>query len=198
MGGDPWEPKGSHGRGPLEAQGNPWEKTLGSPREPTGGEHWEPKGSHGRGPLGAQGIPWEGTLGSQGIPWQGTLGSTREFMGGDPWEYKGIQGMGPLGAPGISWEGTLGSPRDPMGGDPGEPGDYLGSLWRQLGSPGTILQVFCDEVTFQDIQKSGKTIFQVFRVKNDHPENPYLSWLLKPLRLGKTMEGKAKTNLVEY
>ena len=44
MGGDPWEPKGSHGRG-----------TLGSPRDPMGGE-----------PLGAQGIPWEGTLGSPG------------------------------------------------------------------------------------------------------------------------------------
>ena len=34
MGGDPWEPKGPHGRG-----------TLGSPRDPMGGEpsgpHWE-------------------------------------------------------------------------------------------------------------------------------------------------------------
>ena len=55
MGGDPWEPKGPHGRGPLGAQGIPWEGTLGSPRDPMGGE-----------PLGAQGIPWEGTLGSPG------------------------------------------------------------------------------------------------------------------------------------
>jgi len=39
MGGDPWEPKGSHGRG-----------TLGSPRDPIGGDPREPKGSHGRGP----------------------------------------------------------------------------------------------------------------------------------------------------
>ena len=59
-----FEPKGPHGRGPLGAQGTPWEGTLGSPRNPMGGDPWEPKGSHGRGPLGAQGIPWEGTLGS--------------------------------------------------------------------------------------------------------------------------------------
>ena len=31
MGGDPWEPKGPHGREPLGAQGIPWEGTLGSP-----------------------------------------------------------------------------------------------------------------------------------------------------------------------
>ena len=59
-------PKESHGRGPLGAQGTPWEGilgaqgtpregTLGSPRDPMGGE-----------PLGAKGIPWEGTLGSPG------------------------------------------------------------------------------------------------------------------------------------
>ena len=59
MGGDPWEPTGSHGRGPLGAQGSHGRGTLGSPRDPTG---WEP--------LGAQGIPWEGN------PW--------EPMGGEP------------------------------------------------------------------------------------------------------------------
>ena len=75
-------------------------------------------------------------------------------MGGDPWEPKGSHGRGPLGAQGIPWEGTLGSPRDPMGEDPREPGDHRGSVWRQLGSPGTILGVFCDEVTFQEIPKS--------------------------------------------
>ena len=59
MGGDPWEPKGSHGRGilgsprdpmggePLGAQGIPWEGTLGSPRDPMGGDPREPRGSHG-------------------------------------------------------------------------------------------------------------------------------------------------------
>ena len=88
MGGDPWEPKRPHGRGPLGAQGTPWEGTLGSPRDPMGGDPWEPKGSHGR----------------------GTLGSPRDPMGGDPREPKGSHGRGPLGAQGIPWEGTLGSP----------------------------------------------------------------------------------------
>ena len=57
-----WEPKGSHGRGPLGAQGIPWEGTLGSPRDPMGGDPWEPKRSHGRGHKeikGAQGISWD-------------------------------------------------------------------------------------------------------------------------------------------
>ena len=31
MGGDPWEPKRPHGRGPLGAQRIPWEGILGSP-----------------------------------------------------------------------------------------------------------------------------------------------------------------------
>ena len=79
-------------------------------------------GSHGRGPLGAQGIPWEGTHGR-----------------GNPWEPKGSHGRGPgppmggepLGAQGIPWEGVP----DPHGRGP-------------LGPPlGTLLKVFCDEVT---------------------------------------------------
>jgi hypothetical protein len=75
-------------------------------------------------------------------------------MGGDPWEPKGSHGRGPLGAQGIPLEGTLGSPRDSMGGDPRESRDHRESAWRQLGSPGTILEALCDEVTFQEILKS--------------------------------------------
>ena len=103
-----------------------------------GGDPWEPKG-----------IPWEGTHGRKN-PWEpkgsrgwGILGSPRDPMGGDPWEPKGSHGRG-----------TLGSPRDPMGGDPRKPRDHRGSVWRQLGSPGTILEVLCDEVTFQEILKN--------------------------------------------
>ena len=44
MGGDPWEPKGSNGRGPLGAQWIPLEGTLGSPRDP---DPREPMGFHG-------------------------------------------------------------------------------------------------------------------------------------------------------
>ena len=42
MGGDSWEPKGSHGRGPLGAPGIPWEGTQGIPRDPMGGDPREP------------------------------------------------------------------------------------------------------------------------------------------------------------
>ena len=42
--------------------------------------------------------------------------------------------------------------------------DHQASVWRQLGSPGTILEVFCDEVTFQEIHKSWKINFLVFPV----------------------------------
>ena len=100
MGGDPWEPKGSHGRG-----------TLVSPRDSMGGYPWEPKRSQGRGPLGAQGIPWEGTL-----------GSPRDPMGGDPWEPKGSHGRGPLGAQGSHGRGPLGAQGIPWEGTPGSPG----------------------------------------------------------------------------
>ena len=95
-------PKESHGREPLgalEAQGIPWEGTLGSPREPMGGDPREPKGAHGS-------------------PWSGTLGSPRDPMGGDPWEPKGPHGRGPLGAQGIAWERTLvgsGTTKDQFG-----------------------------------------------------------------------------------
>ena len=132
-----------HGKGPSGAQGTPWEGTLGSPRDPHGRDPWEPKGSHGR----------------------GTLGSPRDPMGGDPREPKESHGRGPLGAQGIPWEGTLGSPRDPMRGDPWEPKGSHGrepkgaqgpprlSL-KPAGVSRTILEVFCVEVTFQEIQHS--------------------------------------------
>ena len=44
--------------------------------------------------------------------------------------------------------------------------DYQESVWRQLGRPGTILDVFCDKVTFQEIPKSSKSTSQVFPVRN--------------------------------
>jgi len=37
-----------------------------------------------------------------------------------------------------------------------------GSIWRQLESPGTIFEVFCDEVTFQEFTKSWNIIFSKF------------------------------------
>ncbi len=87
------------------------------------------------------------------------------FTGVSKWprEIKRPQNSGPL-APGsprdpkgrTPWEPNPGSPGDPMGGDPREPRDHRGSVWRQLGSPGTILEVFCDGVTFQEIQKNTK------------------------------------------
>ena len=50
MGGNLWEPKGAHGRGPLGASGFPCEVTLGNPGDPmTRGR--EPKGSHWRGTM---------------------------------------------------------------------------------------------------------------------------------------------------
>ena len=130
-------------RGPLGAQRTPWQGTLGSPRDPMGGDPWEPKGPHGKGPLGAQGTPWEGTL-----------ESPRDPMGGEPLKPKGSHGRGPVGAQGTPWEGTLGSPRDRMGEDPSGLRDHQGSVWSQLGSPGTILEVLRDEATFQEILKS--------------------------------------------
>ena len=74
MGGDPWEPKGAHGRG-----------TLASPKDPMGGDPRQPKGSHGKGPLGPPGIQWEGTLGREG-----TLGSpeTTEDKFGASWSLQ--------------------------------------------------------------------------------------------------------------
>ena len=45
----------------------------------------------------------------------------------------------PLGAEGIPWEGTLGAPH-----------------WEPFGCPKTNLEVFCDEVNFQEFPKSRK------------------------------------------
>ena len=64
-------------------------------------------------------------------PMGGTLGAQRDPMGGDPWERE------PLGAQGIPWEGTLGIPH-----------------WEPFGGPRTNLEVFCDEVTFQEFPNS--------------------------------------------
>ncbi len=49
MGGDPWEPKGSHGRGPLGGKAMLWEGTHGIPWEPMipHGGPWVPMGPHG-------------------------------------------------------------------------------------------------------------------------------------------------------
>ena len=53
----------------LGAQGNPWEGTLGSPKDHMGEEPW---GSQWRGTLGN---PRDGTLGSPKDPWDGNLGN---------------------------------------------------------------------------------------------------------------------------
>ena len=42
--------------------------------------------------------------------------------------------------------------------------DHQGSVWRQLGSPGSILEVFCVQMTFQEIQQSWTFDFWVFPV----------------------------------
>ena len=59
MGGDSWEPKGMPWEG-THGRGNPWEPKgshgRGVPDPPWEGNPREPKGS--------QGIPWEGTLGA--------------------------------------------------------------------------------------------------------------------------------------
>ena len=103
---------------------------MGAQRDLKGGDPWE------REPLGSQGIPWEGVpdphmggepLGSQGIPWEGTDGS------GNPWEPKGSHGRGS---------------RTPYG--RGTP------HWEPFGDPRTNLEVFCDEVSFQESPKSCK------------------------------------------
>ena len=110
--------------------------------------------------VGWGGTPWEGTLGSpkgshgRGPMGEGTLGSPRDPMGGDPGPPMGGE---PLGAQGIPWEGTLGAPH-----------------WEPFGGPRTNLEVFCDEVSFQEFQKFMKTkdltIYQDRNVRKQHTQ----------------------------
>ena len=66
----------------------------------------------------------------------GTLGGAQGIMGGGPGPPMGGE---PLGAQGIPWEGTLGAPH-----------------WEPFGGPRTNLEVFGDEVSFQEFQQSWK------------------------------------------
>ena len=88
MGEDPWEPKVTHGGGPLGAQGIPWEGTLGSPMDLMGGNPWERIPWDGD-PWDSKGpLPWD-PLGSQGSPPQESLGLPRVPSHGIPWAPKG-------------------------------------------------------------------------------------------------------------